>query len=43
MKDIDGVFEGVIKVFVKDNSQVTKLISKLKSISGINSVIREEI
>lgn len=39
----DGVFEGVIKVFVKDNSQVTKLISKLKSISGINSVIREEI
>ena len=39
----DGVFEGIIKVFVKDNNQVNKLISKLKSIGGINSVIREEI
>ncbi|MFN8296861.1 MAG: ACT domain-containing protein [Chitinophagales bacterium] len=39
----EGIFEGIIKVFVKDNDQVNKLISKLKSISGINSVIREEI
>lgn len=39
----DGVFEGLIKVFVKDNNQVAKLILKLKSINGINSVIREEI
>ena len=39
----DGVFEGLIKVFVKNNDQVNKLITKLKSISGINSVIREEI
>lgn len=39
----EGIFEGVIKVYVKDNDQVNKLITKLKSISGINSVIREEI
>ena len=39
----EGIFEGIIKVFVKDNDQVNKLISKLKSINGINSVIREEI
>jgi RelA/SpoT family (p)ppGpp synthetase len=39
----EGIFEGIIKVFVKDNDQVNKLIAKLKSIPGINSVIREEI
>jgi guanosine-3',5'-bis(diphosphate) 3'-pyrophosphohydrolase len=39
----EGIFEGVIKVFVKDNDQVNKLITRLKSIPGINSVIREEI
>ncbi|MFN8282281.1 MAG: RelA/SpoT family protein [Chitinophagales bacterium] len=39
----EGIFEGVIKVFVKNNDQVNKLITKLKSINGINSVIREEI
>lgn len=39
----DGIFEGLIKVFVKDNSQVTKLINKLKSLDGVTSVIREEI
>lgn len=39
----EGIFEGVIKVFVKDNDQVNKLIAKLKSIPGIDSVIREEI
>ncbi len=39
----EGIFEGVIKVFVKDNDQVNKLITKLKSIPGIDSVIREEI
>ena len=38
-----GVFEGVIKVFVKNNDQVHKLITRLKSIEGVNSVIREEI
>jgi GTP pyrophosphokinase len=39
----EGIFEGIIKVFVKDNSQVTKLINKLKSLEGVTSVIREEI
>lgn len=39
----EGIFEGIIKVYVKDNNQVLKLITKLKSINGINSVIREEI
>jgi guanosine-3',5'-bis(diphosphate) 3'-pyrophosphohydrolase len=39
----EGIFEGIIKVFVKDNDQVNKLITRLKSIPGINSVIREEI
>jgi len=39
----EGIFEGIIKVFVKDNDQVTKLINKLKSLEGVTSVIREEI
>ncbi len=39
----EGIFEGLIKVFVKDNDQVIKLINKLKSLEGITSVIREEI
>ncbi|HQO30778.1 MAG TPA: RelA/SpoT family protein [Chitinophagales bacterium] len=39
----EGIFEGIIKVFVKDNNQVNKLIAKLKAIDGITSVIREEI
>lgn len=39
----EGIFEGIIKVFVKDNDQVNKLINKLKSLDGITSVIREEI
>ncbi len=39
----EGIFEGIIKVFVKDNDQVNKLILKLKSLEGVTSVIREEI
>lgn len=39
----EGIFEGVIKVFVKDNDQVNKLIAKLKSVPSIETVIREEI
>jgi GTP pyrophosphokinase len=39
----EGIFEGIIKVFVKDNDQVNKLINKLKSLDGVTSVIREEI
>lgn len=39
----EGIFEGIIKVFVKDNDQVSKLILKLKSLEGVTSVIREEI
>lgn len=38
-----GVFEGVIKVYVKNNDQVHKLITKLKALNGVDSVIREEI
>lgn len=39
----DGIFEGIIKVYVKDNTQANQLINKLKSLEGITSVIREEI
>ncbi|MEZ5053179.1 MAG: bifunctional (p)ppGpp synthetase/guanosine-3',5'-bis(diphosphate) 3'-pyrophosphohydrolase [Chitinophagales bacterium] len=39
----EGIFEGIIKVFVKDNGQLNTLMTKLKAIDGINSVIREEI
>ncbi|HNF48248.1 MAG TPA: RelA/SpoT family protein [Chitinophagales bacterium] len=39
----EGIFEGVVKVYVKDNAQVSDLIRNIKSIEGINSVIREEI
>ncbi len=39
----EGIFEGIIKAFVKDNDQVNKLINKLKSLDGVTSVIREEI
>ncbi len=39
----EGIFEGIIKVFVKDNGQLHTLMTKLKAIDGINSVIREEI
>ncbi len=39
----EGIFEGIIKVFVKDNDQVTKLINKLKSLEGVTSVSREDI
>lgn len=39
----EGIFEGIIKVYVKDNSQVNDLIQKLKALEGVNSVIREEI
>lgn len=39
----EGIFEGIIKVYVKNNDQVNKLIHKLKTIEGINQVMREEI
>jgi GTP pyrophosphokinase len=39
----EGIFEGIIKVFAKNNNQVTKLIHKLKGLDGVISVIREEI
>ena len=39
----EGIFEGIIKVYVKDNGQLNKLMAKLKAINGVNSVIREEI
>jgi GTP pyrophosphokinase len=38
----DGIFEGLIKVYVKDNSQLNQLMEKLKHMRGIHSVIREE-
>ena len=39
----EGIFEGVIKVFVKDNEQVNKLIAKLKSIPNIETVMRRNL
>lgn len=38
----DGMFEGMIKIYVKDNNQLNKLMSKLNAIKEIYQVIREE-
>jgi GTP pyrophosphokinase len=36
----DGMFEGTIMLFVNDTTHLTKLMSKLKNISGITTVNR---
>ncbi len=38
----DGVFEGAIKVFVKDNEELNSLVKRLKKIKGILNVKRIE-
>jgi GTP diphosphokinase / guanosine-3',5'-bis(diphosphate) 3'-diphosphatase len=38
----DGLFEGNIKIFVHDKDELEKLIDKLKSLNGIQSVERIE-
>lgn len=38
----DGVFEGIIKVFVNDTSHLNNLMAKLRSLDGILSVTRLE-
>ncbi len=40
---VEGLFEGIIKIFVKDKSQLDILINKLKKMKGINSVNRIEL
>jgi guanosine-3',5'-bis(diphosphate) 3'-pyrophosphohydrolase len=37
-----GIFEGIIKIYVKDNQQLNELMEKLNNTKGINQVIREE-
>ncbi|OWY23134.1 bifunctional (p)ppGpp synthetase/guanosine-3',5'-bis(diphosphate) 3'-pyrophosphohydrolase [Sphingobacteriales bacterium UPWRP_1] len=36
----DGIFEGEIHVFVKDNTQLKQLIKKLREVEGVYSVTR---
>ncbi|MBA2421956.1 MAG: bifunctional (p)ppGpp synthetase/guanosine-3',5'-bis(diphosphate) 3'-pyrophosphohydrolase [Chitinophagales bacterium] len=38
----DGIFEGIIKVFVKDTFHLTDLVDKLRQLDGILSVARYE-
>ncbi len=38
----NGIFEGTFKVFVKDQTQLVKLISKIRSLKGISTVHRIE-
>lgn len=38
----DGIFEGIIKVFVKDTYHLTELMDKLRQLDGILSVARYE-
>ncbi len=42
LESIDGMFEGIIKIYVKDNNQLNKLMEKLNATEGIHQVIREE-
>jgi GTP diphosphokinase / guanosine-3',5'-bis(diphosphate) 3'-diphosphatase len=37
---LDGVFEGTIMVFVHDTNHLTELMSKIKQVKGVTSVIR---
>ena len=39
----EGMFEGVIKIFVKDKVQLDVLINNLKKMNGINSVNRFDV
>jgi guanosine-3',5'-bis(diphosphate) 3'-pyrophosphohydrolase len=38
----DGLFEGIIKVFVKDTQQLQELMDHLKDLEGILTVTRFE-
>jgi GTP diphosphokinase / guanosine-3',5'-bis(diphosphate) 3'-diphosphatase len=38
----EGIFEGIIKVFVNDKKDLNKLIKNLKTLQGIHTVIRED-
>jgi GTP pyrophosphokinase len=38
----NGIFEGTFKVFVKDQTQLVKLIERIKSLKGISTVSRIE-
>ena len=39
----DGIFEGVMDLYVHDTEDLNKLIKKLSKVSGIESVVRVEI
>lgn len=39
---IDGVFEGLIKVYVSNNNELKRLISEIKNINGVHNVRRIE-
>jgi GTP pyrophosphokinase len=38
----DGLFEGFIKIYVKDTNQLNELVEKLQQLDGILSVTRVE-
>ena len=39
----DGIFEGNIKVFVRDKDELEKLCIRLKDLEGIQSVTRTDL
>lgn len=42
IESTEGLFEGTIKVFVKEKKELKKLIQKLEKVSGIHKVVRVE-
>lgn len=42
IESTEGIFEGIIKVFVNNKKDLEKLIKNLKKLQGIHSVIRED-
>jgi guanosine-3',5'-bis(diphosphate) 3'-pyrophosphohydrolase len=38
----EGIFEGIVKVLIKDQEQLNKLIDLLKNIDGVISINRVE-
>ncbi|HZH67410.1 MAG TPA: ACT domain-containing protein, partial [Flavisolibacter sp.] len=42
IESTEGVFEGTIKLFVHDKEELEELVSRLKSLNGIQSVERFE-
>jgi GTP pyrophosphokinase len=43
IESADGMFEGVINIFVHDKKELGNLCKQLENLKGINSVIRQEL